>query len=180
MEIEKLPSNGDWNIARKQFEDRSDVTHYILGPDDRFRKYPFSEIDHWDRLNDPPRIDRFQRRFKAGEEIEIPQAMPVEAQSLDAKPPDAAPEKISGSTQTQATMLFDRLMDAAMRGDADGMRGISQQYAQTDAAQQWLQQGCEANQVIAEERERQQAQERQRLAQQEREQADRAGPSMMM
>lgn len=155
------------------------MVHYILGPDDRLRKYPFAEMRHWDDQNDPQKFRRSHYRPRFGEEIDIPQAVPANEPAPGTRQTVGAPDKAPGSPQTQAGMLFDRMMDAAARGDSDGMRGISQQYAQTDTAQQWLQQGRDANQAIAEERERQQVQDR--LAAQEREQGNRAvAPAMVM
>lgn len=126
-QIERMPSDNDWNIARNQFKGRTDATHYILGPDDRLRKYPFAEMQHWEHQNDPQKFRRPQHRPRFGEEIDIPQALPADERAPGATPPGDAPEKASGSQQTQTGMLFDRLMDSAARGDADGMRAISQQ-----------------------------------------------------
>lgn len=109
----------------------------------------------------------------------------VSPQREDANPPAflqpklPGPESLMPVNKPTVEQFFNMISDAAMRGDAGGMRGISQQYAQTDTAQQWLQQGRDANQAIAEERERQQVQDR--LAAQEREQGNRAvAPAMVM
>ncbi len=119
MEIEKLPSNNDWNIARKKFEGRTDVTHYVLGPDDHFRKYPFSEIDHWDRLNDPPRIDHFQRRFKAGEEVDIPQTLPADEPAPDTKPVARNPQALLTEPGHADHSLYQQAHALLQRFDAD-------------------------------------------------------------
>lgn len=94
--------------------------------------------------------------------------------------PQPDPRSIMPGSTPTAEQFFNLLTDAAIRGDADGMRTASQQYARSDAGQQWLQQGRDANQAVAEAQEREQALEQQRLAQAQREQAGSSGPAMVM
>lgn len=53
--MERLPSSrphdkdnpADWDVARKQFGDRTDVAYYLLDPKDKLRRYDYADREHW-------------------------------------------------------------------------------------------------------------------------------------
>jgi hypothetical protein len=62
--------------------------------------------------------------------------------ALPLAPIPGAPDQRQGALDpAQATSPFDRLGRAALAGDADGTRGIGQQFLETGPGQSWLQEG---------------------------------------
>lgn len=75
----RLPSENDWNSARAQFGERSDASLFVLGPDDRLRRYEYEDRQRWVREVVPGPFDRDGYNPRPGPTIDLP-ALPVERQ----------------------------------------------------------------------------------------------------
>lgn len=79
----RLPSENDWNSARAQFGERTDASLFVLGPDDRLRRYEYEDRQRWVREVVPGPFDRGGYNPRPGPTIELP-ALRVERESAPA------------------------------------------------------------------------------------------------
>lgn len=73
LAINQLPSNNDWKSLDRAFPGRTDVTYFIVGPDEKLRGFEAADREDWDRRNEFKHWDRNPRRFEAGPELPIPE-----------------------------------------------------------------------------------------------------------
>lgn len=98
----KLPSKDDWENAEKKFGDRTDVTYYLLTPDDRLLKYPYAERKDWDREREGDRFQKARGNYNPdfGQEVELPSKRRTQS---DAQTQESnAPTPNQASPQNQA------------------------------------------------------------------------------
>lgn len=76
----RLPSENDWNSARAQFADRTDVSLFVLGPDDELRRYDYDDRHKWLREARPGPFDRDGYNPRPAPAIDVP-ASPAERTS---------------------------------------------------------------------------------------------------
>jgi hypothetical protein len=94
----------------------------------------------------------------AGPEREGPasdRAQQAQAHAAAARLPVAAAP--AEAARSEIDVLFDRLTDAAMAQDMEGMRAVGREYLASEDGQQWLQMGREHNQAQREANEREAA-----------------------
>lgn len=73
LKANRLPSQNDWNSARGQFGDRTDVSLFVLDPDDKFRRYDYADRDRWLREVTPNRFDRDGYNPRPSATIDVPE-----------------------------------------------------------------------------------------------------------
>ncbi len=100
-----LPSEGDWNIAEQQFKKRTDVTYYLLTPDDKLLKYPYAEHAKWDREREGNPLQKARGNYDPdfGQEVELPSKRPARQETP--KPDQASPQSQTLYAQAMSNQL---------------------------------------------------------------------------
>lgn len=128
LDINKLPSAGDWKNAESIFKARNDVTYYILGPDDKLRQYEYRDRDEWKDKIEPRYWQRHHRRYPTGPEVDY------ELQPAQETGPAAQRGPFNDS-------VLDKAFAALMDGNSDALDRIAVDFSRSPDGQQMRQLG---------------------------------------
>ncbi|MBN8494719.1 MAG: hypothetical protein J0M00_25160 [Burkholderiales bacterium] len=144
----RLPSEPDWDLAKKQFDKRKDVTHFILDPDGQLRAYDTEDRQKWlthlkgpqvgpnkgnPDLKSPPALDPPPRRSDAWQESCTGPSKP--AKPVPLRTGVRTPAAIHGAAAPRGQGADGGLCD--LRRGADGLEGDRRhrhEYVHADTA----------------------------------------------
>ena len=153
LDINKLPSNGDWSNAERIFGERSDVSYYVLGPDDVLRRYEYTDREKWDKQNEIGYWRKHEQTFRAGPKIQVPE-------KNDAAPGARLPEDAGmqpSDTPSHNTVarhpepLVNEYVTALQAGNEEAARSAAMAFAASERGRQLI---AEAEQHLLEKQQR--------------------------